>query len=148
MDWTQIVLGILGLFAVGDLVRILFFREEKHDKQVETKDKEIETLRKTNDLLEQQVERSHETIMKLTEENNKLHDEKAELLATQACLFDDMCIHKGCRLRKPHPGQGIKWYNKYREDPTLGADYLSIDTLMKKDRADRKDGSKNDEEEL
>lgn len=146
MDWTQIALAILGLLGAGDLVRILFFREEKHDKQVETKDKEIETLRKTNDLLEEQVERSHETIMKLTEENNRLHDEKAELLATQACLFDDMCIHKGCRLRKPHPGQGLTWYKKYREDPALGADYLSIDTLMKQDRAERKNAGKEEGE--
>lgn len=146
MDWTQILLAILGLLGAGDLVRILFFKEEKKGKQVETKDKELETLRKTNDLLEQQVERSHETIMKLTEENNALHDEKADLLATQACLFDDMCIHKGCRLRKPHPGQGMKWYKKYREDPALGADYLSIDTLMKQDRAGRKNSEKQTEE--
>lgn len=137
MDWTQIIVTILGLISFADIIRLLFFKEEKHERQVETKDKEIETLRKTNDLLEQQVERSHETIMKLTEENNKLHDEKAELLATQACLFDDMCIHKGCRLRKPHPGQGMKWYNEYRQDPALGADYLSIDTLVKQERTAR-----------
>lgn len=148
MDWTQILIAICGMVSLADLLRVIFFRkEDKHDKQAETKDKEIETLRKTNDLLEQQVERSHETIMKLTEENNALHDEKADLLATQACLFDDMCIHKGCRLRKPHPGQGMKWYKKYREDPALGADYLSIDTLMKQDRAGRKNSEKQEEEE-
>lgn len=148
MDWTQILIAICGMVSLADLLRVIFFRkEDKHDKQAETKDKEIETLRKTNDLLEQQVERSHETIMKLTEENNALHDEKADLLATQACLFDDMCIHKGCRLRKPHPGQGMKWYKKYREDPALGADYLSIDTLMKQDRAGRKNSEKQEEGE-
>lgn len=147
MDWTQILIAICGMVSLADLLRVIFFRkEDKHDKQAETKDKEIETLRKTNDLLEQQVERSHETIMKLTEENNALHDEKADLLATQACLFDDMCIHKGCRLRKPHPGQGMKWYKIYREDPALGADYLSIDTLMKQDRAERKNAGKEEEE--
>lgn len=137
MDWTQIALAVIGLIGAVDLVRLLFVKEERKGKQVETKDKEIETLRKTNDLLESQVERNHETIMKLTEENNSLHGEKADLLATQACLFDDMCIHKGCRLRKPHPGQGMTWYNVYREDPALGADYLSIDTLMKQERAAR-----------
>jgi hypothetical protein len=137
MDWTQIALAVIGLIGAVDLVRLLFIKEERKGKQVETKDKEIETLRKTNDLLESQVERNHETIMKLTEENNALHGEKADLLATQACLFDDMCIHKGCRLRKPHPGQGMTWYNAYREDPALGADYLSIDTLMKQERAAR-----------
>lgn len=138
MDWTQLLIAICGTISLVDLLRVLLFRkEDKHDKQAETKDKEIETLRKTNDILENQVERSHETIMKLTEENNMLHDDKAELLATQACLFDDMCIHKGCRLRKPHQGQGPTWYKKYRDDPALGADYLSVDTLMKQDRISR-----------
>ena len=147
MDWTQILVAICGMVSLADLLRVVFFRkEDKHDKQVETKDKEVETLRKTQELLEQQVERSHETIMKLTDENNALHTQNAELLATQACLFDDMCIHKGCRLRKPHPGQGMKWYNAYREDPALGADYLSIDTLMKQDRASRNSSEKQTEE--
>lgn len=146
MDWTQIIVAVLGLISFADIIRLLFFKEEKKDRQVETKDKEVETLRKTQDLLEQQVERSHETIMKLTDENNALHTQNAELLATQACLFDDMCIHKGCRLRKPHPGQGMKWYNAYREDPALGADYLSIDTLMKQDRASRNSSEKQTEE--
>jgi len=146
MDWTQIIVAVLGVISFADIIRLLFFKEEKRGRQAETKDKEIETLRKANDLLEQQVERSHETIMKLTDENNTLHTEKAELLATQACLFDDMCIHKGCRLRKPHPGQGMKWYNAYREDPALGADYLSIDTLMKQDRASRNSSDKQAEE--
>ena len=146
MDWTQIIVTVLGVITFADIIRLLFFKEEKKDRQVETKDKEVETLRKANDLLEQQAERSHETIMKLTDENNTLHTEKAELLATQACLFDDMCIHKGCRLRKPHPGQGMKWYNAYREDPALGADYLSIDTLMKQDRASRNSSDKQAEE--
>lgn len=146
MDWTQIIVAVLGLISFADIIRLLFFKEEKKDRQVETKDKEVETLRKTQELLEQQVERSHETIMKLTDENNALHTQNAELLATQACLFDDMCIHKGCRLRKPHPGQGMKWYNAYREDPALGADYLSIDTLMKQDRASRNSSEKQTEE--
>lgn len=146
MDWTQIIVAVLGLISFADIIRLLFFKEEKKERQVETKDKEVETLRKTQELLEQQVERSHETIMKLTDENNALHTQNAELLATQACLFDDMCIHKGCRLRKPHPGQGMKWYNAYREDPALGADYLSIDTLMKQDRASRNSSEKQTEE--
>lgn len=137
MDWTQIIVAIIGVIGAVDLIRLLFVKEDRKGKQVENKDKELETLRKTNDLLEQQVERSHETIMKQTDEINQLHSDKAELLATQACLFDDMCIHKGCRLRKPHPGQGMKWYNEYRQDPALGADYLSIDTLMKQERAAR-----------
>ena len=132
MTWYQIIVLILGAVGGIDFIRLIFFgKPEKNQK-------ELETAREANKLLSEQLERSHETIKSLTDENTRLHEEKAELLETQACLFDDMCVHKGCRLRKPHPGQGRTWYNNYRNDPALGADFLSIDTLMKQERAARK----------
>lgn len=139
MPWYEIVCLIFGAVGGLDFLRLLFFGK------TEKSNKELETAREANKLLSEQLERSHETIKALTEENNKLHEEKAELLETQACLFDDMCVHKGCRLRKPHPGQGRTWYNNYRDDPALGADFLSIDTLMKQERAARKNAESEDE---
>ncbi len=138
MDWTRILLAILGLVGTIDLIRVFFIKEDKKGKQIDNKDSEISALQHANTLLADQLERSHETIKRQDETISSLQSDKGELLATQACLFDDMCIHKGCRLRKPHQGQGPTWYKKYREDPSLGADYLSIDTLMKQDRAERK----------
>lgn len=139
MPWYEIVCLIFGAVGGLDFLRLLFFGK------TEKSNKELETAREANKLLSEQLERSHETIKELTEENNGLHDDKAALLETQACLFDDMCVHKGCRLRKPHPGQGRTWYNNYRQDPALGADYLSIDTLMKQERAARKNAESEDE---
>ena len=139
MPWYNILVLIFGAIGGLDFIRLLFFgKTEKNSK-------ELETAREANKLLSEQLERSHETIKDLTEENNGLHEDKAQLLETQACLFDDMCVHKGCRLRKPHPGQGRTWYNNYRQDPALGADYLSIDTLMKQERAARKLAEAEDE---
>ena len=139
MPWYEIVCLIFGAVGGLDFLRLLFFGK------TEKSNKELETAREANKLLSEQLERSHETIKELTEENNGLHDDKAALLETQACLFDDMCVHKGCRLRKPHPGQGRTWYNNYRQDPALGADFLSIDTLMKQERAARKNAESEDE---
>lgn len=139
MPWYEIVCLIFGAVGGLDFLRLLFFGK------TEKSNKELETAREANKLLSEQLERSHETIKELTEENNGLHDDKAALLETQACLFDDMCVHKGCRVRKPHPGQGRTWYNNYRQDPALGADYLSIDTLMKQERAARKNAESEDE---
>lgn len=139
MPWYEIVCLIFGAVGGLDFLRLLFFGK------TEKSNKELETAREANKLLSEQLERSHETIKSLTDENTRLHEEKAELLETQACLFDDMCVHKGCRLRKPHPGQGRTWYNNYRQDPALGADFLSIDTLMKQERAARKNAESEDE---
>jgi uncharacterized protein (UPF0335 family) len=135
---TQIAVAVLGVIGTIDLVRLLFLKEDKKGKQIENVDKDVEVAKHANELLSAQLERSHETIARKDEQIDKLQEDIAELKAAQSCLFDDMCIHKGCRIRKPHQGQGGEWYKRYREDPNLGADYTSIDTLLKMDRASRK----------
>ena len=137
MDWTQIILAILGLITLEGIIQFFFIKVNKKAKQVENVDAEVAVAQHANEMLSQQLERSHETIARKDEKIDGLQDEIASLRGVQACLFDDMCIHKGCRVRKPHQGQGALWYEKYREDPNLGADYTSIDTLLKIDRASR-----------
>ena len=148
LDWTQIILGVIGLIGAADLARLLFVKEDKKKKKVENVDAEVQVAQHANELLSQQLERSHETIARKDSEIEALQKEKASLLAAQSCLFDDMCIHKGCRVRKPHQGQGSQWYEKYREDPNLGADYTSIDTLLKIDRASRLKAERKAEAEV
>lgn len=141
----DIIVAIIGVITLADLLKFFFIKQDRKEKDVKNKDAEIETLRHTNELLTQQLDRQAATIEKKDAEIAKLTDEKAQLMATQSCLFDDMCIHKGCRIRKPHQGKGALWYENYRNDPTLGADYDSIDTLLKKDRAMRASGQKEEE---
>lgn len=141
----DIILAIIGVITLADLLKFFFIKQDRKEKDVKNKDAEIETLRHTNELLTQQLDRSAATIEKKDAEIAKLTDEKARLMATQSCLFDDMCIHKGCRIRKPHQGKGALWYENYRNDPALGADYDSIDTLLKRDRAKRLAEEKGEE---
>ena len=148
LDWTQIILGVFGLIGAIDLVRLLFVKEDKKKKKLENTDAEVAVAQHANELLSAQLERGHETIKRKDEQIDELQREKAALLAAQSCLFDDMCIHKGCRVRKPHQGQGSQWYEKYREDPNLGADYTSIDTLLKIDRASRLKAERKAETEV
>lgn len=146
MEFKDIILAILGTITLADIIKVFFIPQEKKAKKVENKDAEIATLRHTNEILQQQIDRDAAAIEKKDQAIAQLNAEVAELKATQSSLFDDMCIHKGCRLRKPHQGKGSLWYQKYREDPALGADYESIDTLLKKDRAARAIGDTKKEE--
>ena len=151
MDWTSIIVAVAGLLAAVDLSRLLFprlFRKEKETeikgKETEIKGKEkenesveVETLRKAIEILEQQLKSARETINDYEVRNRALSDENGNLKATCTALYDDMCVHKACRVRKPHQGQGRNWYENYRDDPALGADYLSIETLLKRERLKR-----------
>lgn len=144
MDWTALLLGFLSLVGMIDLGRIffpgLFKREKKADivgKEKDNESVEVETLRKTIETLDQQLKSSHEMLRDFEARNRVLSDENGSLKATVTALYDDMCVHKGCRVRKPHQGRGQQWYEQYREDPALGADYLSIETLLKQERVRR-----------
>ena len=141
MDWTAIIVAICGILAAVDLSRLIFprlFRREKETeiqgKEKENESVEVETLKKSIETLSEQLRTAHEAIKDYEARNRALSDENGNLKATCTALFDDMCVHKGCKFRKPHQGQGSKWYEKYREDPALGADYESIDTLIRKER--------------
>lgn len=144
MDWNGIVLAVIGVIGGIDLYRFFFIKNDKKKKDVENVNAEVETLRSANDILAKQLESANKTISEkdtVIEAKDSLIEEKnrkiAKLSGTVTALFDDMCIHKGCRLRKPHQGQGAMWYEKYQDDPGLGSDYLSIDTLIKQDRVSR-----------
>lgn len=151
MDLEKIILAVFGLLGGIDLLRLLFIKQDRKKKDIENekdsaeaRDKELETARHANDLLVAQLNRANETIAdkeKTIKAKDDLLEEKsqkiAKLVSTVTALFDDMCVHKGCRIRKPHQGQGALWYENYRNDPSLGADNLSIDTLIKQDRANR-----------
>lgn len=142
MDWTTVTIGVLGTISLVDLLRVLLFRKsDRREKEAEANKTELEVARAANEILSQQLATSQETIRgkdeiiakkdDLLEEKNKTID---ELNSVITALFDDMCVHKGCRLRKPHQGRGKQWYEQYKDDPSLGCDYTSIDTLLKHDR--------------
>lgn len=144
MDWNGLVLGLVSLIAAIDLGKIffpgIFKREKQADIQGKEKDNEsveVETLKKTIETLSGQLDNAYKKIDDYEIRNRALSDENGELKATVTALYDDMCVHKGCRVRKPHQGQGQQWYLKYREDPALGADYMSIETLLRQDRLKR-----------
>ena len=84
MDWnnvTQIVVAVLGLLGAVDLLRLLFVKEDKKNKQVQNVDAEVQVAQHANDLLSKQLDNCHETITNLNAQNEKLQGEKAELLS-------------------------------------------------------------------
>lgn len=137
MDWTQVIVAIIGIVTLEGILKLILIKSTKKGKEIENVAAEVEAANAANKLMVEQLERSHETIKELNSQMEAKNAQIARLTATVTALFDDMCIHKGCRLRKPHQGQGQLWYERYREDPALGADYSSIDTLIKQERKAR-----------
>lgn len=148
MDWTQVIVAIIGIVTLEGILKLILIKSTKKGKEIENVAAEVEAANAANKLMAEQLERSHETIKELNSQMEAKNNQIARLTATVTALFDDMCVHKGCRLRKPHQGQGALWYEKYREDPALGADYASIDTLIKQERKARQSAEAEAEPEV
>ena len=141
---TNIILAVLGLIGVGDLIRLIFFRATKKEVNAKADNVAIEGYKTALENLSDENDRLKHKYDAELEENKKLRDiiaEKDAVIAERdarlVAVYDDICVHKGCRIRKPHQGQGKHWYDQYQDDPSLGCDFESIDTLLKRDRAKR-----------
>lgn len=131
MDWTAIITGVLTFIAGGGLVAIFTLPAIRKKANAEADNAVIEPLKQAISILNEQLKTANDTIA----EKNRIIDEKTQhelALSTKlTALYDDMCVHKGCKLRKPHQGQGQRWYEDHADDPSLGCDYLSVEWLLK-----------------
>ena len=135
MDWTAIITGILTFIAGGGLVAIFTLPAIRKKANAEADNAVIEPLKQAINILNEQLKAANATI----EEKNSIIEQKTQhefVLANKlTALYDDMCVHKGCKLRKPQQGQGQRWYEDHKDDPSLGCDYLSVEWLLKQWRA-------------
>jgi len=138
MDWTQIILAFFGLIGAVDLGRVIFFRASKRKANAEATSIEkqnegtaVEALKNSVELLSEQLSRSTAKVSEKQAIIDELREEVQTLQLRLVSLYDDMCVHKGCKLRKPHEGQGRLWYDQHADDPSLGCDYLSVEWMLK-----------------
>lgn len=131
MDWTQIVIAILGIVGALDLGRILFFKANKKKANAEADNIVIEGMEKTIAAMTSRIDSDEDAINRRDAKIEALYDEKNKLREDLASAQTLMCIHMGCAVRKPVRGQGAEWLRDHRDDPALGVDYLPINQLMK-----------------
>lgn len=143
MGWTEIIVAFLGLLGACDLLgRLIFFRPTKRKANAEAEAVEtqndsaaIAALNEAIAVLRAQLDYANAQIVAKDEIIQAQTAEKMDLTARLTALYDDMCVHKGCKLRKPHQGQGFKWYEDHRDDPGLGCDFYSVEYMLKQWRA-------------
>lgn len=132
MDWTQIIVSLIAGGAISAfIIRIVTLSSTKKKANAEADDAAVEPLKKAIDILNNQLADANAKIEQKDAQIATLVQEKTNLIARLAALYDDMCVHKGCKLRKPHQGQGQKWYDSHAEDPSFGCDYMSVEWLLK-----------------
>lgn len=135
MDWTQIIVALIAAVFGGALsafiIKMATLQSTKKKANAEADDAAVEPLKKAIDILNNQLADANAKIEQKDAIIASLMTEKTNLTARLAALYDDMCVHKGCKLRKPHQGQGQKWYDSHADDPSFGCDFMSVEWLLK-----------------
>lgn len=154
--WAIIIPAILTFIAGGGLAVLFTLRAARKkakadaDKaKAEADNAAIEPLKQAINILNDQLKTANEAIA----EKNSIIEQKTQhefILANKlTALYDDMCVHKGCKLRKPHQGQGQRWYEDHADDPSLGCDFTSVEWLLKmwrkRNSTDNNDTTENDD---
>lgn len=149
IDWTPIITSAISLVAGGGAMKLFTLNSSKRKAKAEAKSVEVENFQSVIHTLNDQLDKCNATIKEKDAALAVKEAEKSKYLMRLQSLYDDMCIHKGCKLRKPHQGMGGAWYEAHADDPNLGCDYFSVETLLRNWRKAQKEmklTQNNDEE--
>lgn len=149
IDWTPIITSAISLVAGGGAMKLFTLNSSKRKAKAEAKSVEVENFQSVIRTLNDQLDRCNLTIKEKDAALVDKEAEKSKYLMRLQSLYDDMCIHKGCKLRKPHQGMGGAWYEAHADDPNLGCDFLSVETLLRQWRKRKKEeeSTNNDNDE-
>lgn len=143
MNWTSIIIAIIGLIEVGALLPFFFIRVDKKKKNAEADNTAIEgyksavaDLREDNARLRAQlIDQEKASAVKMDCKDKRiaeLFDEKDHEREGRVTAEQGYCRHFGCVMREPAIGQGREWLESHKGDPALGIDYLPINMLLKR----------------
>lgn len=111
MEWTTIIVAIIGALAGGGLSRLITVKESKKEKQLDNKEKEDNRWEKLADQLQDQIENLNERIDKKDARITELEDVNASLRHKLDEVNTDYvranllkCSSLNCMDRKPPLG--------------------------------------------
>lgn len=121
--WAQIILAIIGLFGVGDAIRLIFFKSTKKAEEAkadalvkENESKAIAAMEKTVGILKEELA----MFAKLHEDDvakiEKLSQEKNDLNSDLVLCSNALCANALCPLRDPLRGLGDEYFRSHKDN--------------------------------
>lgn len=121
--WAQIILAILGLFGVGDAIRLIFFKSTKKAEDAkaealvkENESKAIESMEKAMVILKDELAmfaKMHEDDVARIE---ALNQDKNNLNSDLVLCSNALCANALCPLRDPLRGLGDEFFRAHKDN--------------------------------
>lgn len=145
IDWTSILTALAGLIGGGGLSAFAYRKANKKKAEAEADSAAVASMKQTLDAMTDtlnEVRKSNDKFIEIHEDDAKALSEKDKAIAANEAEISDLramnatvsmlvCRHVGCSLREPIYGSGVKWYEKYKDDISLGIDHTPVNVLLR-----------------
>ena len=117
MDWTQIIIALIGAVFGGGLTTLLFLPQARRAKELENEQKAIDQWKELYDRVEQDSIAKSKHIDYVYSDYRKSQQRTVSLAAENARLSILKCDCINCTNRKPPMGSGVEIL-KEKDDET------------------------------
>lgn len=138
MDWSSILIAVIGALAGGGLTALFTIKSSKKKAEGEADSAAVAPLKEANEIIRQQLneadarEQDLETrIRALSGEKDALYEQIILLREEAAIIKQYLCVHGGCQLRKPGKGIGPKFFSAHKEDFERTIDNTPVNMLLR-----------------
>lgn len=130
INWQTIIELVITLIGGGLIGRFFRLKADTRKAGAEADNTAIDGLNSTIQQLASQLADRDADL--------KERDARIELLTeqlthkTNECTTKGyyLCVHHGCKLRRPSLGRGDQYFLKHREDEQFGADFSTVEELL------------------
>lgn len=139
MDWTTFfasIGGALTMLGGVSLIKVMTPRLQIRRERSEVKRSEIDNLQQIIEVQSTKIDQLTAEIESLKIEIETLRTEKRNYEERTYWAENLVCLHKGCRLRKPDLGAGYDWWAAHHDDGNLDCDTLTVEELLGGDEVD------------
>lgn len=150
MDWGSIITYIITFITGGGIVGLVTLKATKRKAGAEADNAVIDALRNAiaelREIQTDSTERENKKDEQLAEKDAKieeLHKQLADKRCENTTKGYYLCVHQGCVLRRPSLGRGKEYYDVHSGEEDFGADFLSVEELLKQRKNETKKESNN-----
>lgn len=148
MDWTQIILALVGFIGGGGIVTLTTLKTKKGREEVKLLDEAMALIHKLEDEKHVELKIKDERIEtieaayseKVAKLEAQINSKVEKIMQLQQALFEKtnecvtkgqfICVNMGCCLRCPAVGRGKLYFDAHKDDENFGANYYPTEELM------------------
>ncbi len=139
MDWVKFVETLIAFLMGGGLFKLATLKSSKKKGDAEADGAVVNVLNEVINTLHSVDDNKDKEIAALKAECREKNEQLADKRCENTTKGYYMCVHQGCVLRRPAMGRGKEYYSAHCKEIDFGADYDTVEQLLKQYKLEKKE---------